>query len=455
MPDRLDPRAERGPITVAAYEATISPLNTDIPAEVHDREILSALEDQIPRLERDLTRLAWKSVGPGFVVEIERPRITGSVGLLIRLAVLYPVRVSASLVEAIRRFAGEVELELARALTGLPPGRTHVHAALVESSIAELSDAAEKKSSWDQAAPVLAAIGTGVGVLGFVTFVGGAIDWARFRAAGLPREEALSVTPTQDLIVVGASTIVPAIAWGLLGIALFTIARVVVGRGEQRVGHPAQSALATAQRDRIRAILLAVYVAAFEIIAFIVTLEDPSFEQFVVFIFLGLLMAGLVFSLALVTDRFVFLSGAILLSVSIFLSGVAYVRERSTSELRGAAVVRENARAVIGFFVAEGSSRVYLARIDLEPVIESNEIEEDSSRLVAFDEAQITDLAIGPANEPQEALAHARDLAAELCNLQVVSGPPREKPGRRLTKQQESEIRACWPAGPSPPGADE
>ena len=68
---------------------------------------------------------------------------------------------------------------------------------------------AAPKSGWDRVAPVLAAIGTGVGVIGFVTFIGGVTVYARLRAAGFPAAPALGIFPSQDLVVIGAQTLVP------------------------------------------------------------------------------------------------------------------------------------------------------------------------------------------------------------------------------------------------------
>ena len=55
----------------------------------------------------------------------------------------------------------------------------------------------------------LGAIVTGVGVIGFVTFIGGVTVYARLRAAGFPAAPALGIFPSQDLVVIGAQTLVP------------------------------------------------------------------------------------------------------------------------------------------------------------------------------------------------------------------------------------------------------
>jgi hypothetical protein len=58
---------------------------------------------------------------------------------------------------------------------------------------------------------VLAAVGGGIGVLGFVAFFGAAILWIRLDAAGLPANEAVAVIPKSVLLTTGAGFLVPAL----------------------------------------------------------------------------------------------------------------------------------------------------------------------------------------------------------------------------------------------------
>jgi hypothetical protein len=65
---------------------------------------------------------------------------------------------------------------------------------------------------------VVGAIATGIGVIGFVTVVGGAIMWIRFDKAGIPADKAVAVIPRSELVVVGLYTLIPFIALGLLAV---------------------------------------------------------------------------------------------------------------------------------------------------------------------------------------------------------------------------------------------
>lgn len=73
---------------------------------------------------------------------------------------------------------------------------------------------------------VLGVLGAGIGVLGFVTFVGGVIIWARADKAGLPAAEAVAVVPNAVLVTTGATHLVSAILIALLAVGLIFIVHV-------------------------------------------------------------------------------------------------------------------------------------------------------------------------------------------------------------------------------------
>src|SRR4051794_15777198 len=85
--------------------------------------------------------------------------------------------------------------------------------------------------------PVLTFIGTGIGIIGFVIFFGGFVVWARFDGAGLPADEAVAQLPRNDLVVTGASFLIPAIlaAMGAVAVALVLWHFLVADRRRHRV----------------------------------------------------------------------------------------------------------------------------------------------------------------------------------------------------------------------------
>jgi len=76
---------------------------------------------------------------------------------------------------------------------------------------------------------ILAAVGGGLGVLGFVAFFGAAILWIRMTEAGLPGNDAVAVVPNSVLVATGASFLVPAL---LIALA-FTVLLYLIDAGIQ------------------------------------------------------------------------------------------------------------------------------------------------------------------------------------------------------------------------------
>lgn len=69
----------------------------------------------------------------------------------------------------------------------------------------------------------LPAIAGAIGVVGFVTLVGGAIEWVRFWAAGLPADQAVRVIPEAELVTVGAASLVVYLLLGLFAVLLLYV----------------------------------------------------------------------------------------------------------------------------------------------------------------------------------------------------------------------------------------
>jgi hypothetical protein len=322
---------------------------------------------------------------------------------------------------------------------------------------------ADATTGWDRLAPLLGAVVTGVGVIGFVTFIGGVTVYARLRAAGFPAAPALGIFPSQDLIVIGAQTLVPEALWALgIVVALgFLYAllrrrkhvspvsdeeaplkghriRVAVTKGLRK----ARKVLHRA-RNRVNdeeAALLDGHVTPFATIGmfFFVVLAlslstvpfrselDNTHRRYAVG--LVLVAALLAASVVTVTRRFLYLATTTFLLVGVFLSFTAYWREGNVNEVRGAAIIRENKKAIPGLFVAEGAGRVYIARVDLidEDACKKArgsdagcQIIEDHSRLVGISKDEVSDIALGDPKPPWRALEQAEHLKLELCNLQA------------------------------------
>jgi hypothetical protein len=99
----------------------------------------------------------------------------------------------------------------------------------------------EESSPTDVVLRVLGAIGTGIGILGFVTFFGAAILWVRADKAELPATEAVAAIPRSVLISTGAQFLFPAFLYavGLVAMVflvhfLFKAVEIFKSREERR-----------------------------------------------------------------------------------------------------------------------------------------------------------------------------------------------------------------------------
>jgi hypothetical protein len=71
---------------------------------------------------------------------------------------------------------------------------------------------------------VLGAVGAGVGALGWVAFIGGALLWIRADKAGLPAAEAVAVAPKSVLLAHGAEVATLAVAAAVLAVGVLYLA---------------------------------------------------------------------------------------------------------------------------------------------------------------------------------------------------------------------------------------
>jgi hypothetical protein len=80
-------------------------------------------------------------------------------------------------------------------------------------------EGADTSGAQDLILKILGTVGAGIGILGFVTFFGGAILWIRAREANLPANDAVSAVPNSVLVTTGASFLAPAVLLASLAVA--------------------------------------------------------------------------------------------------------------------------------------------------------------------------------------------------------------------------------------------
>lgn len=398
----------------AAAERSDEPV---APSPVADEEIVDALLRGGEPFAARLTDRLNEQLEPGewVVVTIGDVRPGGSV----LLKLLFAVQSARNALDIVSGFTAAVMLEVAALLDATLGEPVAVSVAPEAPAVAE-AGAATPRTGWEVISPVLAAVGTGIGVIGFVTFVGGVYVWARLNGNGFPAAPALSVFPKQDLLVVGASTLVPQLLVALLIVVVLSGIYLIVRRASRNVGEVERLLLA-GEASALSAIGMGLFVALALGATVVLTaggLEGKDAKLAFVAVGLGGLIGAMV---GYATRRFVYLATTSFLVVAVFMGFLAYVRARDDKQVRGAAIIRAGQTPVTGVYLTEGAGRVYLAQIKLDA---EDKIVKSYSHIVAVDKSEVSDLAIAGAQLPKQALADAAALKAELCGFQ----PMLEKP---------------------------
>jgi hypothetical protein len=127
-------------------------------------------------------------------------------------------------------------------------------AAAAPSSTTEKEEKPSRDSGLSLVSMVLAAVGGGIGVLGFVAFFGAAIIWVRMDQAGLPGNEAVALVPNSVLVTTGASFLVPALLIALgFTVLLFLVEQstyLVSTRSLRKLERKLVKAERTAEREQ-------------------------------------------------------------------------------------------------------------------------------------------------------------------------------------------------------------
>jgi F0F1-type ATP synthase membrane subunit b/b' len=360
---------------------------------------------------------------------------------------------------------------------------------------------------------VLGAIGTGVGVLGFVAFFGGAILWLRVERAGLPANDAIAQVPKSVLITTGANFLVPAFLIALLAVlaifAVYLLANLprqksVRGATQevetlrdqadslradaktksataqatgkllaQANGDAATALLAPAQSQTKEAVDATRALEAKEAevkekedagkfkltqtpvqsrvelwVGFLaVLLLPPLLNQAIFsvgFFWSGLILIGVALAAAaasaviyLSTQNLIWFGITVFVTVGVYLGVATYYSTTRNLKVEPAAALRGENAPVVGSFIADSGSNLYLGTFP--------EDTQGPPHLIIIPRSQVTALAVGPLTDPATAPRSAVRLALEECERKV-DIPKTEKDAARVepvcTTDQQAVLSA-------------
>lgn len=261
---------------------------------------------------------------------------------------------------------------------------------------------------------VLGAIGTGIGVLGFLTFVGGAVWIARFRGVGLSGTYAISAMPRSELIATGADQLFAPAVVALVAVAL-TIALVLVARW---------SAIDAGTWTWILVLFAAVGAAL--ALDWFRHRVGPPFDVGVGVEFVGAMTsyalgAGVAVALARhalptagphPTARVLALAVAVAATVLVYGAFQTYALNRVHPHIRPAAVVDADGRGAAGYYVGQDADTVFLGVTT--PALAHADGPRSIARIVQIPLTDDSRVAVGSTLAPFKARELAADLLGDL-----------------------------------------
>jgi hypothetical protein len=183
---------------------------------------------------------------------------------------------------------------------------------------------------------------SGLGLLGFVTVVGGAIEWTRFDALGLPADQAVAAIPKQQLLTVGAWSVVVFVLAGAIAVG---IAYAIDRQGQ------------AAPR-------MAAYLGGLVVLGFVATLVVDMRSLYVaVLTGIGAALAAVTFWVAWATKaRFLGFGLAVVVCVAAFGGAFAYFLNRGRPQAQAVAVLAPGGGGLTGIFVARDERYIWIGR---------------------------------------------------------------------------------------------
>jgi hypothetical protein len=366
--------------------------------------------------------------------------------------------------------------------------------------MATTEDQEQKKGSTETLVlQVLAFAATGIGILGFVTFFGGALLWVRADQAGIPANEAVAVIPKGVLVTTGASFLVPALLLALgAAAAIYAIhffptvptrikqrkasrealelrekadKETIKAEGKRQLADLAtelkDDAVSQLESDAEQASKAAVIgkekAQQAQLKLDLALRVSPLVERRAEYVAVGLVIAlapvliygvgdvgrlaalGLLIGAAAaaavslivyrVTEKFVLLGLVAFVTVGIYAGAATYARTVHTPKVEPAAVLRGDRPPVTGFFIADTASNVYLGTFSQG---------QGKTRLVVIPQAQVTDLAVGPLLGTQVARQRAVELALDECQQTIAKSRSNGGPQFRkaCSRQQLAALKA-------------
>jgi hypothetical protein len=260
---------------------------------------------------------------------------------------------------------------------------------------------------------LVGALATGIGGLGFFTFVGGSVLVARFRGAGLSGTTAVSVVPKSDLLAIGIDQLLAplVVAFGLVLVLAVSYPRI-----GPTIGRWGRLAMLTG-------------IAVVALLYYRLQVDPPLGGSHQHRLLLGAAIVILITG-TLATDRLgervisaspanllrcqLAFATAVFAAVLAFASVQTYAINLSHPEVRaGALLVKGTGEAVAGLYVAQTSDRVWIGKANAGRKVPTRGVR-STGRLIGVPNSAVAAVSIGGYEALPKALKKSEALATEL-----------------------------------------
>jgi hypothetical protein len=256
----------------------------------------------------------------------------------------------------------------------------------------EPSGGSPKDSPTDILVTALVGVITGVGALGFVTLVGGAILYAQTAALGLPADQAVAAMPQSTLLVVGARLLVPLLAALGALVLLVGLAEALIPAGRDSTddrrepddathhdddGHERAAAEQTQRKKplvreralrwlrrwarRLSCLIAAIAGLTFLLVDVIIRAHGPAWLGV-----LGVLLgAGLTTVVWVLADRKGFATFVIglVVAASAYMAFIATALAALVPEVRAVAIARNDGTTIAGLLATANATEVVVGEV--------------------------------------------------------------------------------------------
>jgi hypothetical protein len=317
------------------------------------------------------------------------------------------------------RFLGVRDVVRDRALGDAIPAGTTARLCCLRGGIARAIDPRLLMTKSDGAASpmsLLVGAATAVGVVGFMTVVGGILTWIPFKYANLPADQSVAVKPRTELLAVGIARLIPLLllAAAVL-IALFVI-EVTVHAGSRKKPINDEPIRKHAKR------LDLVVASGLIVLCLLLPLVFIPFKgEYAVTALIGIVGVAASYYILWRSGSFGWFAVSVLTAATLYAAALSLARTSEAPKLQAVAMLTaESETGVRGILVAETSDRIYLARIAVDcSTSGSAQGDPESARILIVPREEVVAMNVGPPQLVCNADRRSRQLLAELQALDL------------------------------------